>query len=56
MIFNITYYLKLYNVISIYCTSRIYQQILNWLFEHYRTLTTLLDKKLQKLVKRHNIV
>ena len=45
MIFSVTYYSELYNAISTYYTSRVYQQLLNWLFEHYRTLTTLLGKK-----------
>ena len=46
--FNVAYYLKLCIATSIYCISRIYQQMLNWLFGHLRTITTLLVKKLHQ--------
>ena len=45
MIFSVIYYLELRNAIFIYCISHIYQQMWNWQFEHYKRLTTLLDKK-----------
>jgi hypothetical protein len=45
MIFSVTYYLELHNVVSICCIYLIvYQHMLNWLYGHYRALTTLLGK------------
>ena len=44
MIFSVTYYPELPNATSTYYTFHIYLQMLNWLFGHYRTLTTLLGK------------
>ena len=50
MIFGVTYYLELYNAIIVYCATFIYfilfyQPCSNRLFEHYRTLASLLDKQ-----------
>ena len=43
IIFRVTYYLELRNAMTVYYTSHFfYQQRLNWLFGHHKTLTTLL--------------
>ena len=39
MVFSVTYYMELCNAIAML-------NMLNWLFRHYRTLTTLLGKTL----------
>ena len=43
IVFSITCYLKLRNAITVYCVSHLPIKS-NWLFERYRTLTSLLDK------------
>ena len=45
LIFSVIYYLEFGNAITFYCATHcFYQQMSNWLFEHYRTLTFLLGK------------
>ena len=48
MLFRFTHYLELCNAISIYYISHTYQEMLNWLFGHYKTLTNLLHKKIHQ--------
>ena len=48
MIFSVTYYLELRKTIICHCTSHFYQQRTNWLFGHYKTLTSLLGSGLHK--------
>jgi hypothetical protein len=47
MIFNVTCYLELHNAILVYCASHFLPTMIDWLFGHYKTLTSLLGKKIQ---------
>ena len=55
ILLSVTYYLELCNAITICCIYHIYQRVLNWLFGHYRTLTTLLGKKNTSMLKSYSI-
>ena len=44
VVFSVTYYLELCKTIIRYHTSHSYQPRTNWLFGHYRTITSLLNK------------
>ena len=48
IVLSVTYYLD-YMMLYLFTIYLIfYQQMLNWLFEHYRTSTTTLDRKLHQ--------
>ena len=46
IIFSVTYYLELHNLYLFIVYLIFYQQMLNWLFGHYKILTTLFDKNI----------
>ena len=54
MIFSVTYYLELHNDITIYFMSHFLSINVNWLFEYYRTLISLLGKDIAIIVKRYS--
>ena len=56
MIFSVTYYLELQNVIIIYCISHTFPTNTSWLFGHHRKLITLIGKKNTSIVKRYSNV
>lgn len=55
MTFSLTYYLKVRAAISIYCISRIIPKKIDLVHGHYRTLKTLLGKKVKNHMNSRNI-
>ena len=53
MIFSVTYYLELHNDVIVYCAYHFDLSWSNWLFGHYRTLTSLLGRKSTLIVKQY---